>query len=218
MISRLIAILVCGLAFACKQGQETQPGGTQATGETSTATNADTSGPPTALEGNWALPCGTFGSAANPQSYTTGTKTFKGTRITVFYTTYEDEDCTRKLTSFRTEGSFKLGKAEADGTMPLDVTPSKSFWTAHSKDTLDNYNAEKVCGGGFVLDQEKFLEKAVCGSSDAFKKTFTTSYGLVRIDGDQLFEGDVGPAGAADDGTGPDRRPTRVRARAMFRN
>ncbi len=213
-----LGFLLGALACACKQGSQTESGATKSDFAGTAATSDATRAEATVLEGNWALPCGTFGSSANPQAFTTGTKTFTGNQVSVSYTTYDDDNCTVKLSTFRTEGKFKLEKNGSDGTHFLDVTPIMTFWTPHTADKADENNAERICGGGFVQNQEKLLVKDDCGDAPAFKKSFSTLYGIVRVDGDQLFEGDVGPAGAADDGTSATRRPTRVRSRAMFRN
>jgi hypothetical protein len=188
--------------------------------------DSDGSSGASGLDGTWVEACGTDGSPANDESqYDTATLVFAGTKATKTTITYSDKKCQTKSHSGRIIATIvDSGKAvsKPDGALSLDTKLDEMYVTPLTDDLVATLNGtlpggKPFCGGGFVKDVEKQIVYDACDADDRAGSPDTVDYGIYKIDGTTLYDGDSGDPGDADDGSTPDKRPTAFAARTYSR-
>ncbi len=174
------------------------------------------------LTGTWSMTCGTSDTGEN-KSYDTLTKTFKSGTMTIGYVEFSDATCTTKTQTVAATATYTIGEAV---TAPAGATAAESTvqtfsLTLHTAEDVADANgadgAAAVCGGGFVLNTAKTLTKEACASTDGYNTIYDTNFGVFKIDGNNLYEGDPGADGSATDGTTAAKRPTALETRASVK-
>ena len=175
------------------------------------------------LEGTWNTACGL--SDPGSTSYDVITESYTGTAFKGLQQSYSDAACTTKTFSLRATGTFTSGTAVTTptGAKTLDIKPTGVYFTLNSATYVDQFNgtaegSTKICGGGWVINQEKQVTDVLCKDSADFATIEDTNFGIYKITGSQLTEGESGDKGTATDASSAAKRPAAFSARSATKS
>ena len=161
------------------------------------------------VDGTWLQACEADDGTSNK-----GSNVFGGGRSSITQTYYSDANCTTEAWSIVMTSTYTLGAAVTipAGAKEVNSTVSKAVVTMKDQNYVDLFNgqiqgAPATCGGGFVKDVPKELNATTCASDANFKKLFTDTFGIYKIDGTKLYSGNCGDSGTDTDCTSATKRP-----------
>ena len=174
----------------------------------------------TEIEGTWTQSCGTDDPETEEnKNYDIAVDVISGNNISSTWDMFTDNECKNKYLSIRGKATFIIGDLleSPSGAKGIDYQPTEIYMTALDSGVVSHFNGEgegatKLCGGGWVLGQERKLTNENCKDSPDFNKVENKSYGIYKIEGNQQFggDGDIDNNGEDEpetDGTSAAKRP-----------
>jgi hypothetical protein len=123
---------------------------------------------------------------------------------------YSDVNCASETQIFTGNATIIFGDSVSTlaGAKAVDILLTSLIITARTDDLVSDYNAENVCGGGFVKNTPKTLNAVTCGNDNNMRDLFTESFSVYKVDGNKLYQGNCGETGTATDCSSKTKRPT----------
>jgi hypothetical protein len=160
------------------------------------------------LDGAWVGPCQSSDTGSSRKSYK-----FSGNKAEMIERGFSDVSCLneRSLSIASVDVVFENALTSPPGATAFNFTASKIMLTFKTDSAvlvansgISSFDIPAICGGGFVVNQARELNKTNCASDLLYARYFAVSYSIFKIDGDKLF---IGKMDRAHDGTSVSMRP-----------
>ncbi|MEI6833618.1 MAG: hypothetical protein WCL28_06455 [bacterium] len=200
----LFSMILLSLITGCGKTKKSKP-------PTSNDTNTSTQ----VADGNWLGSCEADGAGKSKKS----DFVVSGSSATSTIRTFSDANCVTEASVSVFSIRFVVGRPVATpaGAFEVEQTVSKIMMTLKTPEgvTMANEGVKiddavvwpATCNGGFTINVPKELNSTVCAGDLLYGALFSTSYGIVKVDGDKIYFGETDET---NDGSTPAKRPTKL--------